>query len=216
MLSVVLVLFLVAVGWLVVDHWSDLMQNYRYTTRLDVSRIRYTLLTVIDVLNHHQVPYMLAEGSLLGVIRDHALIPWDTDGDLIILHPDKQHVLRILQQHLPADIVVSAGCCVSRCVETQKNNWVDLFFYTHDGSSVFPTDWLFRWSDSCLSWLSNYFRVASFPAQAIFPLRDMEWEGRRVKIPQDTTLVLEMQYGPDWKTPKPRAEWEDVFLNTQS
>jgi len=35
----------------------------------------------VEVLNEHKIPYWACHGTLLGLVRDQALIPWDTDID---------------------------------------------------------------------------------------------------------------------------------------
>lgn len=39
---------------------------------------------VVDILDRNNVEYMLDCGTLLGVIRENRLLPWDTDVDLCI------------------------------------------------------------------------------------------------------------------------------------
>merc|ERR1712096_479423 len=39
---------------------------------------------IIQVLNEHRISYWVCHGSLLGLIRDGALIPWDHDIDIAV------------------------------------------------------------------------------------------------------------------------------------
>jgi lipopolysaccharide cholinephosphotransferase len=203
--------FLTVILGLVWRHYPDLEQNYRYKTVRNIDRIRYCLREVLNILNSHHIRYMLAEGTLLGVVRQGDLIEWDSDADLIVFDSNRQRVLDLLRRHLPAEIVVSQGCCASRCVEIKQNNWVDLFFYDTNGTTIFPRFAIYRWSDACLSWLSNYFRLAAFPHADIFPLQKIKWQSTDVWVPNHPHSVLRSQYGPGWNIPQKRANWENVF-----
>lgn len=212
---------LIAIVALCVLHLDDLTQNYQYKTTVDIERIRYLLKKVIPILKKHNIPHFVAEGTLLGIIRDGDLIPWDTDGDIIVLYPNKYHVLNILSQELSKDIILSVGCCQSRCIETDKNNFIDLFFYEtlHDPLSleslgkVRPTSYLHRWSDLCLSWLSNFFAMSTFNYVDIYPLKKLTWQDIDIYVPNNTDNVLYTQYGPNWKTPIKREPWEELLYH---
>ena len=45
-------------------------------------RMKSMLLKTIDILNEKKYKYWLEAGTLLGILRDGDLIPWDYDADL--------------------------------------------------------------------------------------------------------------------------------------
>ncbi|MGQ1890049.1 LicD family protein [Thermophagus sp. OGC60D27] len=55
-------------------------------------------LKLVDVLDHFDVPYFLEGGTLLGVVRDRNLLPWDHDIDFSINHSELKK-LRELRWH---------------------------------------------------------------------------------------------------------------------
>ena len=65
--------------------WWDLRRRFR--ARIALTGRNYTiaktlLLDVIDACNDAGVDYALEGGTLLGIVRDGDLIPWDKDVDL--------------------------------------------------------------------------------------------------------------------------------------
>jgi len=214
-MHILLITILLFVIILIILQWEDIAQNYRYKTKTDIGRIKYLLKIVVDIFNHHNISYFVSDGTLLGIVRDKQLIPWDTDADLIILEKDHQKVWNVLQNNLPPGTLLSRGCSVARCIETQKNNWVDLYFYEEYGNMIRPCHYLYRWSNTCLSWLSNYFSMSSYYKKDVYPLKFIHWEDTMVKVPNQEEKILEDQYGSTWKTPIKRESWETVFSNTE-
>ena len=41
-------------------------------------------LETINILNNNKIQYWLCHGTLLGIIRDNELIPWDHDIDIAV------------------------------------------------------------------------------------------------------------------------------------
>ncbi len=162
-------------------------------------RMKEMLFFTIDVLEKNGIPYWLTAGTLLGVIRDDDLIPWDYDADLGIPGEYGPKVLSMWRQFLPRYIVrkrVSNSPWLPdrlRAIKI-KRTWeklrrisfqVDLFCVYRVGES-------FRWIDSgALKEVDKRFHSQS---DAI------TWEGRRVYIPARAEEYLSIRYG-NWKVP---------------
>lgn len=54
-----------------------------------------TLIKITDILDRHNVPYFLEGGTLLGIVRDKAILPWDHDIDLSITEESINMVLKL-------------------------------------------------------------------------------------------------------------------------
>ncbi len=55
--------------------------------RLEINsekKIDPNFLETINILNNNKIQYWLCHGTLLGIIRDNELIPWDHDIDIAV------------------------------------------------------------------------------------------------------------------------------------
>ena len=59
------------------------------------------LLMLSENLQSHDVPHYIDAGTLLGVYRDNALIPWDDDLDFAVNANHLTHTINILELQLP-------------------------------------------------------------------------------------------------------------------
>lgn len=58
------------------------------------------LLEFHDICVKHDIPYQLAYGSLLGVIRDGGQVPWDYDIDTFVKYKDRDRLVEALKSDL--------------------------------------------------------------------------------------------------------------------
>jgi len=65
-------------------HWFQKELIMEFSNEKDIGTARTLLLVITDFLDKHQIPYCLEAGTLLGILRDGDIIPWDHDIDISI------------------------------------------------------------------------------------------------------------------------------------
>ena len=160
-------------------------------------------------LHHHCLEHYVDAGTLLGIYRDNALIPWDDDLDFAIKGCSVEEAIRVIEWVLP-ELMTLTG------VEWQLTHYINHQSYgcvpvggiralkltPKEGMEHFPgVDFFVKYiegenMDYCLS--SRGFRMPSshFSSTPLYP-----FNGSYVSIPHDAESYLERHYG-DWKTPK--------------
>jgi len=68
--------------------------NLRLTGNLEVDA-KKMLRKVCGILDDHNIPYILEGGTLLGIVRENRLLPWDNDLDLTIAEKDMEKILNL-------------------------------------------------------------------------------------------------------------------------
>lgn len=180
------------------------------TIRTQAVRI---LHLVTDAFDKAGINYYVDAGTLLGIVRDDALIPWDDDLDLALDARHLQLALDTLATLIPristltgADWKVTSyinqtafGAVKVGAVRSLKlkalgaNNelpMMDLFVKYLDGEHM----------DYCLA-----SRGIRMPSEHFVDLERREFAGQAINLPAKVELYLERHYG-DWRTPK--QDWK--------
>lgn len=61
---------------------------------------------IVDIFEAHNIDYIIAHGTLLGLIRHNDFIPWDDDCDLFVFDWDYARAIELLRRELPDDMIV--------------------------------------------------------------------------------------------------------------
>ena len=87
-----------------IDH-----QSLRQRFNPDGSLLRRQQLRMLEILveidkicQHHQIPYWLSSGTLIGAVRHNGFIPWDDDLDIEMMRSDYLRLMDILPRELPS------------------------------------------------------------------------------------------------------------------
>lgn len=166
---------------------------------------RGLLLDVVDVLNAAGIDYMLDSGTLLGIMREGDLIPWDNDIDITIPARELPKLLGVLK------------------VFRAHRRWISLRRFTHAYHHWTESDYraikirtrrmfFFKGRIACDLYLkypgpdayywSSMRMVCKADRRYFDAYETVEYRGRRVKIPAHAADYLENIYG-NWRTPDP-------------
>lgn len=161
----------------------------RHGSNVNVTNAKCLLFDLLDILDKHKIKHWLNWGLLLGAVRDGGFIPWDTDMDVTCHVKDKPKILDIvdLEMHLKGCFIPKKEVCYP------EDHW-----YIRDKEKIelnFVEDCGERYvysPDRC---------VLGCPKSYIDELDEIEFLGRKVKIPSNAKEYLRLSYGNDWQTP---------------
>lgn len=151
------------------------------------------LLAAREALTRAGIPFFLIGGTLLGIIRDGDLLPFDKDMDFglwsdvsreaivaaFIDHPDFTVPPSMLDQKL----------WVSALHHKPTDITIDMFFFERDG-------------DSCLEGFDRGAMKLRWRYRG-FELKPLSFLGVDFMIPDSPERFFEDVYGSDWRTPDP-------------
>lgn len=176
---------------------------------------------VVDILDRNNVEYMLDCGTLLGVIRENRLLPWDTDVDLCIDSSQlpkikscmrslwlKGYRVRLARSFEATEHVADKSPRILK-VRTRKklfhrgDNLLDIFI-KYDGGDGYHYSILGSSKD-------NYI-IQRTPSEYMYNRSFVFFNGREFPIPEDYSGYLTYRYG-NWKAPV--KEWS-VFTDDLS
>jgi len=163
-------------------------------------RAKKLLIDTISILEKNNIPYWLDDGTLLGIIRDGMLLPWDVDIDIGVPGEYGEKVFSLKRDFFPRYKMLKrlaptawlpgkmrvAKIRPLRSEIMKDSLHLDIFFkYTVDNESL---------------WVDSYCKK-KVPRCFYENLRKITWEERDYRIPSDVEKYLEVRYGANWKTP---------------
>ena len=162
---------------------------------MDVQNGGAALLAFHEAMRKLDTQFFLAFGTLLGLVRDGKLLPFDKDTDVGVAWdlPRKTLATSLVQHgfHCKRYNELSDDEHVYNFSVTHKetNLAIDLFFFKEVGDSYVTG---IDSSPQAVTW--------TFPS---FRLTQARWLGRLWWVPKNPEIFLESVYGKDWRTPDP-------------
>ncbi len=167
------------------------------------------LQAIASVLEKANIDYILDGGTLLGVVREKRLLPWDTDIDLSIRADQAEKFVRnrwklwlkgyrTRVRYFKEDV----GPFKKGDIRIIKIQTHFMFIKRHDVADVFVKH---KFGDEYLNVVGNEPPIFwSFPVKFLEQYDTLELNNRTYMVPKDYTEYLTLLYG-DWITPV--KEW---------
>jgi phosphorylcholine metabolism protein LicD len=175
------------------------------------------LLMLSENLTLHKVPHYIDAGTLLGVYRDNALIPWDDDLDFSVNADFLDHSIKVIEQLLPKMFeITGVTWTLHQYINQQTYGAVPigairaLKLLPNDSRETFPgIDFFVKYiqgqnMDYCLA--SRGFRM---PSRHFSHTHSHEFSGGLVCLPNAVEDYLTGHYG-DWRTPQKDWSLSDI------
>jgi phosphorylcholine metabolism protein LicD len=147
------------------------------------------LIDINNVCKRLNVPCWLQDGTLLGLIRDGKLIPWDNDADMGCHEDNWNDQVSEELKNLGFSVENRPGIGPRY---TKGENSVDIFIYRTEDNGLW-------------SWSAFRNKVEYRFDMPKFSTREMEFWGENFLIPENPEEWLFIKYGKSWRTP--RRHW---------
>ena len=174
---------------------------------------RRMLRKVSKVLEKENIPYILEAGTLLGIVRENRLLPWDNDIDITITRQFEDQLLKSLRKIRLLGLKVQAKY-YNRDLKYFKKGELRIIKIKHKSPlKFFKTDvildiFIKRKIDKEYYWTVGVKApvLKSVPEKFYDYHTKIEFEGKNYSVPEDYKGYLENHYGKDWRIPV--KEWD--------
>lgn len=171
-----------------------------------------TLAEVLELTRAGSQLFMPTYGTLLGIVRDGGLIPWDTDIDLMVFESDLEVVEQLIGDASFSEMI---GQVRSPFHDRASDGTLKRFSIEISVSEVtIPVDIdVVRSNSDKMEFFSPLERekVVVVERSLFEPKRRLDWAGAVIAVPNRVEEFLELLYGPDWKTPNRGWTFLDSF-----
>ena len=168
------------------------------------------MINIAQLFNKKSIDYHIDHGTLLGIIRDNSLMPWDIDVDFACKSEDQIKILAILNSYLnkyQSNFCKNNNwvCRIYNCDIKMKDNIkslpmvIKIFNDTVDDvSNGFFLDIELKYLlNKDLYWMIGS-RKLSVKNNLCFPSKYIFYKTHKLSIPHDVNQYLTLLYG-DWK-----------------
>ena len=180
------------------------------------------LKRVSRILEKNNIPYILEAGTLLGVIRENRLLPWDNDVDVTITRPYEKCLLKniwklrffgyqVRVKYYTKDLKFFKSKEL-RIIKIRYLNpfkffrrdvVLDIFIKRKIGDEYYWTEGL------------NPPVLKAVPSTFYDNLTQIIFMNKKFSIPKDYKGYLECHYGKDWRIPVKEWDFRTSDLSTK-
>jgi hypothetical protein len=196
----------------------NIARNWKDNEKEKFLNLQYeNLIEALDSLKKHSVKAWCDCGTLLGLYRDKALIPGDSDSDIGILAEDmKADYVDDFADNLTSNgsMFFTPATFLKICEADDDTKYVipkgfkyqmkkKGRFQTFKGKPIMSDLFLYypHKKDRLYLYVSDYFRTHGANVEG--PTKKITRKGKSFPIPANTEKHLEATYGKGWKIPDP-------------
>ena len=165
--------------------------TYRNKEHLIIRHIQAFNGLLRERLNIHS---FITSGTLLGMVREGRFLAHDDDIDLAYVSQHSDEAAVVEEREALLKLISEQG----NMVAVNANGVIKIRYFFDD--LYFDFD---LFTGFCLGDFVNIYlqKPNTIPKAAILPLRSDIFYGEETSIPQRPEALLEVNYGPDWRTP---------------
>ena len=179
---------------------AALMEHLERTIpSMDLGDAAALLREAKQIFDKHGVVFFLRQGTCLGAVRDHALIPWDDDldlGSIIDMHGFTEDAI---------EPTVESFRAIDCYVEVHREG---LYTTVKIMKYRIRIDWqCYRVVKGTIA----HYPGVPFPIRLFEELSEVDFNGDKYLVPHPPEEYLRFKYGPNWETPKQAGYEKDVL-----
>lgn len=170
---------------------------------IDQEIAKKNLVDTIATLDKLGIECWLEAGTCLGAIRENRFIPHDFDIDIGIFAKDVDRALEVHAEMIKLGFRENHNNQGGAPEYGYERSYVrdgivvDHFYFYQDGDTL----WMGAWAQDGI-------KKHNFTKSLFFPLKQIEFCGINVNVPNPPEKYLEERYGNDWRTPRKDWDWK--------
>lgn len=175
---------------------------------------RKTLVRICAMLDHAQITYHLEGGTLLGIVRDGDLLPWDVDLDISIMPDNVQKIKALRWQFLRSGWQLSVRRSSLNKGPIQKGQigifkikplWAYIIQMINPKHEMVVLDIFVKVKDATHTYWQANGKVMRVENRYYQSFDTVDYRGAKLKVPNFYRDYLSEKYG-DWSVPI--KEWD--------
>ncbi len=185
-------------------------------TKKNLVRARRMLFDTIDYLDQQKIVYHLEGGTLLGIVRDGELLPWDHDVDISILANDVDRFMSNLRFFYSKGYKISfrkSATSIGPFVKGELSLFkikrfipsLIKFFYPWYLENYVVLDIFVKAKDETYTYWQAQGKLLRVENKYYESFETINYRNEKLKIPNNFKDYLTQKYG-DWSVPV--KEWE--------
>jgi glycosyltransferase involved in cell wall biosynthesis len=157
---------------------------------------------ILDILDREKIPYFLFCGTLLGAVRENNFLPSDfKDTDIAVDDSYYWKIRQILDKEILKEAFKYSFIWRKEISISNRNDdyKVDIFFMEKINEDYA----IYSYKPNPVNKRWDYEWKALFYYDLFYPLKTINFLGRKVSVPNQYKTILRDHYGFNWETPDP-------------